>query len=79
MNLLEANNIRICLLSLNTTNRLQPMDLSVNKPAKDFLKRCFEEWYAQEITKQLDGRDIESTELTPINLGLPALKDLGAK
>ena len=76
MNLLEANNI---LLPPNTTDRLQPMDLSVNKPAKYFLKRCFEEWYAQEITKQLDGRDIESTELTPINLGLPALKELGAK
>jgi len=41
--LLESNNIHICLLLPNITDLLQPMDLSVNKPAKDFLKRLFEE------------------------------------
>ena len=35
--LLEAHNI-VCLLPANTTNQLQPMDIVVNKPAKDFLK-----------------------------------------
>ena len=78
-NLLEANNIHVCLLPLNTTDRLQPMDVSVNKPAKDFLKKQFEDWYSQQITKQLDGKDIESTDLQPISLGLPVLKELGAK
>ena len=39
--LLESNNIHVCLLPPNTTDQLQSMDLSVNKPAKDFLKRCF--------------------------------------
>ena len=34
--LLESNNIHVCLLPSNTTDQLQPMDLSVNKPAKDF-------------------------------------------
>ena len=29
--------------------------------------------------KQLEGRDIESAELQPINLGVPVLKELGAK
>ena len=33
---LEAHNIHVCLLPPNTTDLLQPMDLSVNKPAKDF-------------------------------------------
>ena len=42
-NLLEENNIHVCLLPPNTTDLLQLMDLSVNKSAKDFLKRCFEE------------------------------------
>ena len=29
--------------------------------------------------KQLEGKDIESAELHPINLGMPVLKELGAK
>ena len=55
------------------------MDLTVNKPAKDFLKRCFENWYAEQVTAQLDGREMESTDLEPISLSLPVLKELGAK
>ena len=52
------------------------MNIPVNKPAKDILKRRFEDWYSQQITKQLEGNDIESVDLQPINLGLPVLKEL---
>ena len=55
------------------------MDISVNKPAKDFLKRHFGDWYAEQIQKQLEGNDVESTELQPLDLSLPRLKELGAK
>ena len=60
----------------NTTDLLQLMSLSVNKPAKDILKRHFEEWYSSEVIKQLDGKKDEATELEPICLGLPMLKEL---
>ena len=40
-NLLESNDIHVCLLPPNTTDSLEPMDLSVNKPMKDLLKWCF--------------------------------------
>ena len=30
--LLESNNIHMCLLPPNTTDRLQPMDISANQP-----------------------------------------------
>ena len=76
---LEANNIHTCLLPANTTDRLQPMDLSVNKSAKSFLKQCFEQWYSDQVIKQLEGKDIESTELQPIRLDLGVLKELMAK
>ena len=56
---LESNNIHTCLLPANTTDRLQPMDLSVNKSAKSFLKQCFEQWYSDQVIKQLEGKDIE--------------------
>ena len=77
-NILEENNSHVCLLSANTTDRIQPMDVTVNKRTKD-LKRCFGDWCAEQIQKKLEGNYIESTDLQPINLGLPTLKELGAK
>ena len=47
--------IHVVQLPPNTTDSLQPIDLLVNKLAKDFLKRRFEEWYSGEVMKQLDG------------------------
>ena len=52
--LLEENNIHVCPLPPNTTDKLQPMDLTVNKPAKDFLREKFQEWHFNEIRQQLD-------------------------
>ena len=79
LDFLENNNILVSLLPPNTTGDLQPMDLSVNKPAKDYIKRCFEEWYASEIVKQLEESEDEEVSLQPVNLSFPVLKELGAK
>ena len=48
VSLLEDNNILVCYIPPNTTDKLQSMDLTVNKPAKDFL-------YSDQILKQLDS------------------------
>lgn len=80
--LLEENNIHVCLLPPNTTDKLQPLDVSVNKPAKDFLKQKFEEWYTEQIVKQLEGQDVENIEvldLTPIDLSSAVVKEKSAK
>ena len=61
-------------------DKLQPMDLAVNKPAKDFLKGKFQDWYADQIWQQLDPSvDIEEQELQLVDLSLPALREFGAK
>ena len=79
--LLDSNNIHVCLLPSNTTDRLQPMDISVNKPAKDHLRDQFNQWYSERVVAQLEGdiSDIEQVELQPIDLGMLAMKELGAK
>ena len=75
--LLEANNIHVCLLPPNTTDLLQPMDVAVNKPAKDFLKHKFEHWYSDEVMSQLQCvSDVESAEIQPVNLCMAVVKEL---
>ena len=67
--LLEDHNIHVGFIPPNTTDKLQPMDVAVNKPAKDFLKKKFEEWYSEEVTQHLQGVfDIVSVELNPADL-----------
>ena len=74
IHILDTANIHVCFLPSNTTDLLQPMDLTVNKPVKAFLRRKFEDWYATKLISQLDLTDIQ-----PINLGLPVLKECGAR
>ena len=50
LTLLDNHNINVTLIVPNCTYRLQPLDLSINKPAKDFLRSQFQEWYAQELS-----------------------------
>ena len=52
--ILEENSIHVCLLPANTTDLLQPVDISVNKPVKDFLRQKFQDWYSSQIAEQLD-------------------------
>ena len=51
--LLEKNNIDRINVPANCTDKLQPLDLSVNKPFKDEMKKRFQAWYAEEVQKQL--------------------------
>ena len=56
------------------------MDIVVNKPAKDFLKRKFERWYSDEVMKQLQCiSDVQSAELQLVNLCMAAVKQLSAQ
>ena len=58
--LLEKNNINFVLIPKTCTDRLQPMDLSVNKPFKAHLKQSFHTWYASQIKKQIEDNEDSS-------------------
>ena len=49
--LLVANNIVAIQLPPNCTDKLQPLDLCVNKPVKDGMKAKFQQWYADEASQ----------------------------
>ena len=63
------------LIPANCTDRLQPLDLSVNKAAKEFLRRSFQTWYALQVCSQLEGKTLKA----PVDLRLSVMKPLGAK
>ena len=72
--LFEDNNISIALVPANCTDRLQPMDVSVNKAAKDFLRQRFRKWYASQICQQINEGDSSA-----VDLRLNVVKPLGAQ
>ena len=55
--LCQYSSWRPCVLA--TTQYYQSLDISVNKPAKDFLRGKFQEWHSEQVVKQLEGEDIE--------------------
>ena len=56
LKMLEENHIDILLVPANCTDRLQPLDISVNKAVKDFLRNEFQGWYAIQVQIQLQNR-----------------------
>ena len=49
LNLLQTNDLMYVIVPPNCTDRLQPLDVSVNRAAKQFLRNKFENWYADQI------------------------------
>ena len=63
---IEENDCVIVYVPNNMTHYFQPLDLTVNAIAKQFLKDKFELWYANEAKKQLG----KGTEVYKIDIPL---------
>lgn len=75
LKLLEEHHLMYVIVPPNCTDRLQPLDVSVNRAAKHFMRTKFESWYADRIMAQQDyGQDIE-----PVDLRLSVVKPIGAQ
>jgi len=75
LKMLDDSHIYVILIPPNCTDRLQPMDLSVNKPAKDFLRNKFQTWYSKQVCSQFQGK----TEKSPIDTRTSVVKPFGAE
>ena len=71
LSLLRSRNIIPIQLPANCTDKLQPLDISINKPMKDHLKIRFQQWYAEEVKKQLETVSLEQVK---VDAGLQVIK-----
>ena len=61
---LAENHMKYVKVPANLTNLFQPLDLTINRSAKAFMKKKFTEWYSLEVMKQLDiGKNVEEIEV----------------
>ena len=75
LSLLDENNILFVIVPANCTDRLQPLDVSVNKSAKECLRRQFQQWYSDQVCRQLE----QGNKATYIDLKMSVVKPLSVK
>ena len=73
--LLDSHHIFVVKVPPNCTDRLQPMDLSVNKAVKEFLRKKFQQWYSSEV----ESLYCKNGKFTPVDLHMSKLKPVGAE
>ena len=64
------------MVPANCTDCLQPLDVSVNKAVKAFLRSQFQDWYAICMWQQMRLR---SDEKQPVDLKMSIMKPLGVQ
>ena len=76
---LVDHNIQTVLVPPSCTDCLQPLDISVNKSAKCFLKSEFRKWYLDEVTQQLSIVNGDIDSIDPIDLSTARMKCVSAQ
>ena len=73
--LLRQHKIIPMQLPPNCTDKLQPVDLSINKPMKDHMKQKFQQWYAAEVQQKLKTTPVNEVQ---IDVSLAVIKNPSA-
>ena len=64
--LYAENNRDIVIVPQNLTNKFQPLDLSINKAAKSFIQKKYNDWFADQVFKQLQNGFKISSKLSDL-------------
>ena len=73
---LASLNIEVVSVPANMTHFFQPLDLTVNREAKKFIKDQFTSWYSAQIQSQLDSGVV--LDDVDVDLRLSVLKPIHA-
>ena len=71
--LLKNHNIIPVVVPLNCTDKLQPIDVSINKPLKDYVRSKFQAWYSSEVQQQLKTVPLDQVK---VEMSAPIMKNL---
>ena len=75
LGLLHTNNVCVVIVPPNCTERLQPLDVSVNKAAKECMRRQFHSCYSNQVCENLKKGNVNES----IDLKMSVVKPLSAK
>ena len=73
----HKNNCALIIVPHNLTNKFQPLDITVNKPAKSFIKEKCNMWYTEQVAKQLN--EVKALADVEVSVNLSEIKPLYAK
>ena len=63
---------QVVIVPHNLTNKLQPLDITVSKPAKSFISNKYNEWLSKQVSQQLEKgiqpADVRSLGLIELNV-----------
>ena len=71
LSLLRENDIIPLIVLANCTDKLQPIDVSINKPIKHQMRTRFQSWYADAVQRQLKEMPIDKVK---VDLTAPVVK-----
>ena len=77
LQLCRKNSCRVIIVPHNLTNKFQPLDITLNKPAKSFISNCYNEWFSHQVSQQLE-KGIRPADIK-VSLNLTELKVMHAK
>ena len=74
---LVAHKIHWVVVPANCTDRLQPLDVSVNKSVKDFMRGQFQHWYSNQVCERL-AKDTANSDIS-VDLRMSIVRPIEAQ